>query len=220
VHSGEDFGELARRVTDDDRTRDDGGDLGYRSVGELAPEVQHVVFNLKVGQVSGVFRATDGYHIAQLVEHVPEQAEPLAWVYTAVGADAALKKAQALAREQADSLAQVIRGPRQGQDVANRLKLEIEQFRHRPGDRGYPPEQIRMVQRLERMKPGEVYPGSEFFIGIGAAVMWVDSIAPPHLQSWDQASTPYVVEYRRRMSQGAALAKQAEIDSLMRVGWS
>jgi peptidyl-prolyl cis-trans isomerase D len=220
IRAGEDFGDLARRVTDDDKTRDDAGDLGYRAAGELAPELQKVAFALKVGQVSDVFRAPDGYHIVQLIEHIPERAEPLAWVYTAVGTDAAIKKAQVIARGQADSLAQVIRDPAQAREVADRLHLEIGQYRHVPGDRGYPPEQIRMVERLERMKPGEMYPGTEFFLGLGAAVMWVDSIAPPHLQPWEQGSNSGLIEYRMRLSEGAIAAKQAELDSLLHAGWS
>ncbi len=220
IRGGEDFAELAGRVSDDDKTRDDGGDLGYRSAGELAPELQKAAFVLKVGQVSDVVRATDGYHILQLTEHIREQAEPLEWVYTAVGADAALKKAQAMARQQADSLSQVIRRPSQGRVIADKLHLQIEQFRHRPGDRSYPPDQVRMVERLERMKPGDMYPGSEFFLGIGSAVMWVDSIAPPHMLNWEQAVAPVLTEYRRRLTQAAVALKQAELDSLLRVGWS
>jgi parvulin-like peptidyl-prolyl isomerase len=220
IRSGEDMAEMARRLSDDDKSRDDGGDLGYKAAGELAPELQKAAFALKVGQVSGVVRSTDGYHILQVTEHVAERAEPLAWVYTSVGADAALKKAQNMARHQADSLAQVLRDPDQARAAAARLKLEVLQYRHRPGNRDYPEERLRMYERLERMKPGEMYPGSEFFLGIGAGVMWVDSVAPARIPDWDQAIQPVLDEYRRRLSRDAATAKQAELDSLLRVGWS
>lgn len=220
IRAGENFQELARRLSDDDKTRDDGGDLGYRSAGELVPEIQKVGFALKLGQVSDPVLATDGYHLLKLEEHVAEVTEPLAWVYTAVGADAAIKKSQTLARQFADSLAQVIRNPAQGRAVADKLGLQVEQYRHRPGDRGYPENLIPMAERLDRMKPGEIYPGSEYFLGQGAAAMWVDSIASPRIQDWAFAQTPVLIEYRRRLSAHALAAKQAEMDSLMRAGWT
>lgn len=220
IRAGEDFQDLARRLSDDDKTRDDGGDLSYRSAGELVPEIQKAGFALKLGQVSDPVLSTDGYHLLKLEEHVAEVTEPLAWVYTAVGADAALKKTQVLARQIADSLAQVIRSPAQGQAVANKLGLQVDQFRHRPGDRGYPETLIPMAERLERMKPGEIYPGSEYFLGQGAAAMWVDSIAAPRVQDWAFAQTPVLIEYRRRMSAHALESKQAELDSLARSGWT
>lgn len=220
LRAGEDFADLARRLSDDDKTRDDGGDLGYRSAGELVPEIQKAGFALKQGQVGGPVLATDGYHLLRLEEHVAEVVEPLAWVYTAVGADAAIKKSQQLARQYADSLAQVIRSPAQGRAVADHLGLQVEQYRHRPGDRGYPENLIPMAERFDRMKPGEIYPGSEYFLGQGAAAMWVDSIAAPRVQDWSFAQTPVLIEYRRRLSAHALEAKQAELDSLLRAGWT
>lgn len=220
VRAGEDFGDLARRLSEDDHTRDDGGDLSYRARGELDPPLEDAAFKLKVGQVSGVVRATDGYHLLQVTEHVPEQAEPLAWVYTAVGADCALEKSERIARHMADSLFQTIRTPEQARAVAARLHLQLEQFHQTPGDRNVPPERLAMVQRLERLKANQMYPGTEYFLGQGAAVMWVDSIAAPHLPLWDQAVGPVMAEYRRRMGDAALRAKQAELDSLLRSGWS
>ena len=220
IRGGENLADLARRFSDDDKTRDDGGDLSYRSAGELPPELQKVGFALKLGQVSEPVLSSVGYHLLRLDEHVAEMAEPLPYVFSAVGADAALKKAQRLARQLADSLSQVIRTPAQGHAIAERLKLPIEQFRHQPGNRGYSDDLIPMAERLERMKPSEIYPGSEFFLGQGAAAMWVDSIAPPRVQEWALAQTPVLVEYRRRLSAGASQAKCAELDSLLRAGWS
>ncbi len=220
ARGGEDFGDLARKESDDDHTREDGGDLSWRSRGELDPALENAAFRLKVGQVSDPVRTPDGYHILQVTDHVAEQAEPLAWVYTTVGTDAAVDKAGRLSRRMADSLYQTIRSPAQARAVAARLGLEIEEFHHVPGDRQMPEERIPMAERLERLKPGEMYPGIEYFVGQGAAVMWVDSIAAPHLPIWTQAEGPVLEEYRRRMGQAALQAKQAEMDSLFHAGWS
>jgi len=220
VRGGEDFAKVAEHETDDELTRSEGGDLGYRGAGELDPVLQTAAFALDVGGISDLVRDLDGYHILQVTEHLPEQAEPLSWVYTTVGFDEAIDKSQRIARQTADSLAQVIRTPAQAEQVAKQLGLTIKHYRHTPGDRSYPPEQLHMALLLESLKPGEMYPGSATFRGLGAAVMWVDSIAPPRLLDWEEAQRIVVPEYRASMNHQVMMRKLAELDSLMRAGWA
>jgi hypothetical protein len=77
-----------------------------------------------------------------------------------------------------------------------------------------------MALLLESLKPGEMYPGSETFRGLGAAVMWVDSIAPPRLLDWTEAQRIVVPEYRASMNRQVMMRKLTEVDSLLRTGWS
>ena len=53
-----------------DPTARSGGDLGYLSWGEMVPEMQEVVFNLAVGELSEVFESPYGYHIAEVTEKI------------------------------------------------------------------------------------------------------------------------------------------------------
>lgn len=218
IRAGEDFAEVARKESDDDLTREDGGDLGYRAPGELDPLLQNAAFALKAGEVSNVVEMADGCHVLQVTEYVPGQAEPLAWVYTTVAYDAALEKSQRMARHVADSLAQVIRSPEQARVVARQLGLQVRQYRHKPGDRAYSAEQLHMALLLETLKPGTMYPGSETFRGQGSAVMWVDSVAAPRLMRWDEAQRVVLDEYRRDAKAHSVQRKLAELDSLMRAG--
>ena len=45
---------------------ENGGDLGYIMRGEMVEEFDDVVFNLDVGEVSGIFRTRFGFHIAKV----------------------------------------------------------------------------------------------------------------------------------------------------------
>jgi peptidyl-prolyl cis-trans isomerase C len=50
-----------------------GGDLGWFPRGEMVPEFDAVVFALKPGEISPVFRTPFGFHIAKVFDHVAER---------------------------------------------------------------------------------------------------------------------------------------------------
>lgn len=66
--TGRDFAELADELSD---CPGRGGDLGVFPRGEMVDEFDDVVFALKPGQTSDVFRSPFGFHIAQVLELRP-----------------------------------------------------------------------------------------------------------------------------------------------------
>ncbi len=70
VRSGEDFATVAQEYSEDPRTASGGGDMGYipASAVEANPVLKQIVATLKPGQVSEIFRSSDGYHIVKLLE--------------------------------------------------------------------------------------------------------------------------------------------------------
>jgi peptidyl-prolyl cis-trans isomerase SurA len=67
ILSGADFGELAK-LNSDDSSAVNGGDLGWLYPGDTVPEFEHAMTNLKVGEVSGVFMTSFGWHLIQVLE--------------------------------------------------------------------------------------------------------------------------------------------------------
>ncbi|MHC4073302.1 MAG: peptidylprolyl isomerase [Planctomycetota bacterium] len=51
---------------------DNGGDLGFIMKGQMVEEFEDVVFNLGVGQMSGIFRSRFGFHIAKVYAREPK----------------------------------------------------------------------------------------------------------------------------------------------------
>jgi hypothetical protein len=59
------FSWVARKMSGDRHTGA-GGDLGYLSRGNMPPEFEDVVFNMRVGEVSDIIESEFGYHIIKL----------------------------------------------------------------------------------------------------------------------------------------------------------
>jgi len=74
LKAGKPFAEVANQHSD---CAGQGGDLGWFPLGEMVEEFEAVVFALKPGQVSDVFRSTFGWHIATLHEKKAEGIRPL-----------------------------------------------------------------------------------------------------------------------------------------------
>jgi len=68
VLAGEQFATVAADMSDDDATREQGGDLGWAPVPSLLPEVSAQLDSLGVGDVSRVVRSERGFHVFQLLE--------------------------------------------------------------------------------------------------------------------------------------------------------
>jgi len=73
LKNGADFGELAKRYSDDPGSAVNGGDIGFTARGMLFPEYESVAFRLRVGEMSGVIESPAGYHIIQLLDRRGEQ---------------------------------------------------------------------------------------------------------------------------------------------------
>ena len=68
LETGRDFAELADELSD---CPGRGGDLGVFPRGQMVDEFDEVIFALKPGQTSDVFRSPFGFHLAQLLELRP-----------------------------------------------------------------------------------------------------------------------------------------------------
>ena len=68
LEAGEDFSKLALAHSDDDETREDGGDLGVRSLSELNPKTRTVIEPLASGGYSQPYETELGFHIFKVDE--------------------------------------------------------------------------------------------------------------------------------------------------------
>jgi parvulin-like peptidyl-prolyl isomerase len=78
------FFELANQYSEDNVTRDKGGELGYIQIGNMSKEFDEVAFTLKSGEISKPVETLYGWHIIKVsdrIKHEPENFEENKGVY-------------------------------------------------------------------------------------------------------------------------------------------
>ena len=97
--AGEDFGKLARELSEDTATAPQGGDLGFVGKGEMVPQFEEAVFALKKGEISPQpVRTPFGYHAIMVSDVQDGGVQPFR--------DAAAKIKEKLAAERSERAAQ------------------------------------------------------------------------------------------------------------------
>lgn len=77
ARDGKDFAELARSYSEDPAARKDGGNLGTFKKGDMMPELETAILNMKPGEVSELVYTPSGFHIVKLEERTAGRLKPL-----------------------------------------------------------------------------------------------------------------------------------------------
>jgi len=111
VAQGEDFAKLAREASEDDSTKDRGGDLGYVAEGLVEKPFADAAFALAAGKVSAPVRTSAGWHLVKVDEVVPAKKVPLAEARAVLAPELLLKdRAAALVAERAAAALKGLQG--------------------------------------------------------------------------------------------------------------
>src|SRR5205814_1617067 len=77
VKAGADFGALAKKESEDEGSKANGGDLGFFARGRMVPEFEMVAFSMQPGQTSDLVRSQFGFHIIRVIEKKAAETRPL-----------------------------------------------------------------------------------------------------------------------------------------------
>ena len=127
MKGGADFAALAKKESEDDQSKAQGGDLDYFGRGRMVKEFEDVAFSLPVGQVSEVVKSSFGFHIIKVTDKKPEAKRSLDEVRQQITDQLAFERAQTQATAHG-------RSDRQGRQDAggSRACREVAWARGRP----------------------------------------------------------------------------------------
>jgi peptidyl-prolyl cis-trans isomerase D len=126
LKSGGDFGELAKKNSDDTSNAPKGGDLDWVVKGQMVPEMEKVAFALKPNQMSDVVTTPYGYDIIQALAHEGARVKPFDEVKATLADD--LKKQGVTDRMQqtADKVrAALVKSPGSADAVAKQFNVDL-----------------------------------------------------------------------------------------------
>ena len=125
---GEDFAELAKELSSDTFSGENGGDLEYLEPGLMEQSFDEAAFALTtIGDTTELIKTSFGYHVIKLTELKPEIVQNFAEVKTELHAKVSSDKAQDKFYEQSQEMAQIsFEFPDSLEDAANEVNAKVE----------------------------------------------------------------------------------------------
>lgn len=123
-----DFTELAKEHSDDPGSKDNGGDLGVVTRGQMVAPFEEAVFDMTAGEIRGLIETQFGYHIIKLTELTEERQKMLDEVSVEVANVIKRTQAEKLFAEISDTFQNLVfENPDDLTVAAEELGLEIKQ---------------------------------------------------------------------------------------------
>ncbi len=185
LNAGEDFGQLARTYSKDDKASN-GGDWGYYDWQNLSPAEVEAINPLEAGQISGVIDLGQGVAILKVTEKMPEISRSLIEVKTMIQNHLQEEKARDKASQRMENLAKVARKARKLEEAARREGLSVEDTDWLKNGDPLPAVDSSgaISQALFELKEGEI--SSPIFTYEGVAVVQFTQKDPEHQASLEE----------------------------------
>jgi peptidyl-prolyl cis-trans isomerase D len=122
LKGGADFGELAKKNSDDPGSAAKGGDLDWVARGQTVPSFEQTAFALKPNELSNVVKTEYGFHIIQVQQHEAARLQPLSEAKAEIEADVKRQQlADRLPQLAEQAHAEIIKAPGSAAQIAEKL---------------------------------------------------------------------------------------------------
>jgi len=127
ARGGADFAALAAKYSEDEATKDRGGDLGEFGRGQMVPEFEQVAFELAPGTLSDLVKTQYGFHILKGGEKTAPSVRPLDEVRAQITEQVKTERAQSQLRDLGAQLAREISKPGDFDGAAAPLGAKVQE---------------------------------------------------------------------------------------------
>jgi peptidyl-prolyl cis-trans isomerase D len=215
ARAGADFGELAKKYSEDEASAKNGGDLDYLTRGRMVPEFDQAAFALQAGQISDVVKTQFGYDIIKVTEKKAGTVRTLAELRPQLTDQLSYERAQAQAGDLAANLEKLITKASDLDKVAKAQGLNVQESGFFARDEpilglGPSPE---AASRAFEMKVGDVSPAlraSRGFVFI-TLVAKQDPYAPKLEEVKDRVRDEVIKQKARDLSKQKAIEVDAKL---------
>jgi len=215
IRQGQDFAQLARTASQDEKTRQQGGDLGTVKRGQKGEAWEKVAFTLAPGEV-GLARTGKGYHLIKVEEIIETETLPEAETKAMAAAKLKQAKSRQLAREKAKDL-QAETARASFQEVIQKSGLTPQETPF--FNRNEPIPELGAVRAFNQeaftLKPKEVGVAE---VPQGYAVMQALSYQPAELPSLEKAKDEVRQAVARQQAQKLAQKEAEQLLKRLRQG--
>lgn len=160
IKAGGNFGELAKKYSDDPGSKVNGGELGFIVRGQTVKEFEASAFSLKPNEISELVKTEFGYHILQLQEKQEPRLQPFEEVRDQLKAEFNKDAASSKTGANADAArAELIKSPSQADAIAGKYAAQVirsDKASLRTGMPEIGPAASEVFAALGAMKKGDV----------------------------------------------------------------
>ena len=220
LRGGENFANLARTVSEDPGSRDEGGDLGFVKRGTTVPAFERAAFALTPEHpLSNLVRTEFGYHILQLVERHDGKVPPFSDVRVQIGQKLAEQYADTVARVRAQNLLRDAKNRDDLLTLSDQRKLASQFTNWYEGQALLGPALLDEVRAdAPNVRQGGIFPRVYKYLNQGYIVVALDSILPARQLTFDEVRDRALLEKQRERGLAAAQARADRLEKDLAAG--
>lgn len=211
LKAGGDFAGLAKKSSEDEGSKQQGGDLGCFPRGRMVPDFEKAVFSLEPGALSELVKTNFGYHIIRASSRKPESVQSLEQAKERIRQMLVAERAQARAEAQMQTIAsQLARKKGLAEAGKDQGLVPHESLPFARGDSPEPLNSQALVARAFELKKGELA-SDPFAVPQGFAFIELKDTKPPHVPEWNEVKDKVKADLSDEKALEKSKAKAAEL---------